>query len=147
MARLEERHRVPAELGQLPAVFALASAAASALAIPAERHGLVALVVEEAFVNLCRHAYRGRTGGVVAIRISGSAGELAVELRDSGPAFDPIAEAPRPRLDAAVDERRPGGLGVELMRRLTDELRYRREGEENVLTMIFRWGVGDPPVA
>jgi len=139
MPRLDQHHVVPATVEQLSTMFDLLDSAAGDLALPDERRGIVALVVEEAFVNLCRHAYKGRDDGTVRVRLSGVAGQLAVELRDSGPAFDPIAQAPRPRLDASVEERRPGGLGVELMRRMTDELRYRRDGDENVLTMVFRW--------
>jgi anti-sigma regulatory factor (Ser/Thr protein kinase) len=142
MATLDQLHVLPANLDELARVFELLDGAAEALSLPDERRGVVALVVEEAFVNLCRHAYRGREDGAVTLRLSGRAGELAVELRDAGPAFDPIREAPKPRLDASVEERRPGGLGVELMRRMTDEIRYRRDGDENVLTMLFRWPAG-----
>ena len=139
MLRVDQHHVVPANLEQLSTMFDLVHSAADGLALPEERRGAVALVVEEAFVNLCRHAYRGRADGAVSVRLSGTEGELTVELRDSGPAFDPIEQAPRPRLDATLEERRPGGLGVELMRRMTDELRYQRVGGENVLTMVFRW--------
>jgi anti-sigma regulatory factor (Ser/Thr protein kinase) len=139
MTRLDQLHVLPANLDELARVFDLLDGAAETLLLPDERRGVVALVVEEAFVNLCRHAYRGRADGAVTVRLSGHVGELAVELRDTGPAFDPIQEAPKPKLDASIEERRPGGLGVELMRRMTDELRYRRDGDENVLTMFFRW--------
>ena len=139
MPRIDQRHVVPASIEQLSTMFDLLHSAANGLALPEERRGIVALVVEEAFVNLCRHAYRGRDDGAVGVRLSGAEGELTVELRDSGPAFDPIEQAPRPNLDASVEERRPGGLGVELMRRMTDELQYQRIGAENVLTMVFRW--------
>jgi anti-sigma regulatory factor (Ser/Thr protein kinase) len=142
MATLDQLHVLPASLDELSRVFELLDGAAEALSLPDERRGVVALVVEEAFVNVCRHAYRGRAEGAVTVRLRGHLGELAVELRDTGPAFDPIQEAPKPKLDATIEERRPGGLGVELMRRMTDEIRYRRDGEENVLVMVFRWSAG-----
>ena len=135
-------HVLPANVEQLSALFDLLDTAAESAALPDERRGVVALVVEEAFVNLCRHAYRDREDGIVTVRLSAGAGELSVELRDTGPAFNPIEQAPRPKLDASLEERRPGGLGVELMRRMTDALHYRREGDENVLVMVFRWPAG-----
>ena len=130
---------VPANVERLAELFDLVDAAADGTGLPDERRGIVDLVVEEAFVNLCRHAYRGRDDGKVGVTIIGRAGELEVELRDSGPAFNPIQEAPRPDLTAGVEARKPGGLGVELMRRMTDELRYQRTDGRNVLAMIFRW--------
>jgi anti-sigma regulatory factor (Ser/Thr protein kinase) len=142
MPHLDQHHVVPANVEQLSTVFDLLDAAADGLALPEERRGIVALVVEEAFVNLCRHAYRGRADGAVKVWLSGSVGELAVELRDTGAAFNPIEQAPKPRLDASIEERRPGGLGVELMRRMTDALRYCRDDSENVLTLVFRWPAG-----
>ena len=142
MQAIDRRHVLPANVERLPAMFDLLDAAAAEVSLPEDRRGVVALVVEEAFVNLCRHAYRDHSGGEVGVRLLGRNGELAVELRDSGPAFNPIEQAPKPKLDATLEERRPGGLGVELMRRMTDELHYVREGSENVLTMIFRWPPG-----
>jgi anti-sigma regulatory factor (Ser/Thr protein kinase) len=142
MTTLDQLHVLPASIDELSRVFELLDAAGDTLSLPDDRRGVVALVVEEAFVNLCRHAYRGRDDGAVTMRLSGRAGELGVELRDTGPAFDPIQEAPKPKLDASIEERRPGGLGVELMRRMTDEVRYRRDGDENVLLMVFRWAAG-----
>jgi serine/threonine-protein kinase RsbW len=130
---------VPAHVEQLAELFDLVGAVAAEVALPDDRRGVVDLVVEEAFVILCRHAYRGRDDGAVAVLITGRAGELEVELRDSGPEYNPVEQAPRPDLTLGVEARKPGGLGVELMRRMTDELRYRRDGGENVLAMVFRW--------
>jgi serine/threonine-protein kinase RsbW len=130
---------LPARVEKLAELFDLVAAAATDLALPEDRRGAVDLVVEEAYVNLCRHAYRGRDDGSVGVLITGTDGELTIELRDSGPAFNPIAEAPRPDLTLGVEARKPGGLGVELMRRMTDELRYNRTDHENTLAMVFRW--------
>ena len=130
---------LPAQIERLTELFGLVGAIAASVDLPEERRGVVDLVVEEAFVNLCRHAYEGRDDGKVGVAITGRSGELQVELRDSGPAFNPIEEAPRPDLTLGVEARKPGGLGVELMRRMTNELRYRRDAEQNVLAMVFRW--------
>jgi anti-sigma regulatory factor (Ser/Thr protein kinase) len=139
MACTRHARALPAAVERLVELFELVETASSEVALPEDRRGVVDLVVEEAFVNLCRHAYRGRDDGVVGVLITGRNRELTVELRDTGPAFNPIEQAPRPDLTLGVEERTPGGLGVELMRRMTDELRYRRDDGENVLAMTFRW--------
>ena len=53
---------------------------------------------------------------------------------DDGSAFDP-REAPLPNLDAPLEERQAGGLGMHLVRETMDEIDYRREDGRNVLTV------------
>jgi anti-sigma regulatory factor (Ser/Thr protein kinase) len=45
---------------------------------------------------------------------------------------------PEPDLTRAVEQRTPGGLGVHLMRKLTDEVSYERLGDKNCLTLKKR---------
>ena len=59
------------------------------------------------------------------------------ELRDRGLAFDPW-EAPEPVRPTSLEEAPIGGLGIHLMRRVSDGLGYRRDGGGNVLTLEFR---------
>ena len=75
--------------------------------------------------------------GRAAVPSGASTGEFeATELRDGGPEFDPTAAAPR-KLQAEDDDL-PGGWGIQLVRRNTDEIHYAREGNENVLRLIKR---------
>lgn len=99
----------------------------------------LALAVEEALSNVVRHAYRGDPAGRIRVALAIDEGQVRVAIRDRGPAFDPLA-APVPDLTRPVDERPPGGLGVHLLRRVTDAQGYRREGEENVLELVKRRG-------
>jgi anti-sigma regulatory factor (Ser/Thr protein kinase) len=55
-----------------------------------------------------------------------------VEIADDGPPFDPTTR-PDPNVEAPLAEREPGGLGLMLIRRMVDQVRYRREGERNIL--------------
>jgi len=61
---------------------------------------------------------------------------FAIELRDRGPEFDPTAAAERK--SQADDDDRPGGWGLQLVRRQMDEIRYRREAGENILRLTKR---------
>jgi len=58
---------------------------------------------------------------------------VVMTTRDDGVAFDPLAAAPD--LDAGLDDRKLGGLGIHLIREMTDAQRYRREGGWNVLVV------------
>jgi anti-sigma regulatory factor (Ser/Thr protein kinase) len=66
--------------------------------------------------------------------------ELVIELRDNGPEFDPTlapVRAPAPE----DDDRPPGGWGIQLVRRYTDEQLYARTADaENVLRLTKRLG-------
>ena len=106
--------------------------------IAAERVPKLELVTEEVFINQVRYAYRDR-GGAVEIRCAVRGEMFCVEFVDSGPPFDPLAEPP-PDTTAPLIERSVGGLGIELVRRLTDAAEYRREDEANVLRICMRSG-------
>jgi anti-sigma regulatory factor (Ser/Thr protein kinase) len=92
------------------------------------------LVAEELLTNIARYAFEAEAGPVeVRLRISGAS--AALELRDAGRAFDPLAQ-PAPDLEAPLETRGPGGLGLVLVRALVDEASYRREGRSNVLRIV-----------
>jgi len=95
--------------------------------------GRLELAVEEWLVNLCRHAY-DRPEGTVEVVVRRANDRLVVEIADKGAPFDPTA-APEPDVAAPLEERAPGGLGLLLIRRMTDEFRYRREEDRNVVTL------------
>src|SRR5690606_24989564 len=78
----------------------------------------VRLAVEEAFTNIMEHGYGG-DGGPVTVAIDAGAQGVCVVLRDEAPVFDPL-HAPAPDLDAALEEREPGGLGWHLVRQVMD---------------------------
>lgn len=99
----------------------------------AEQVSRLELAVEEWVVNLCRHAYPGGEGPIDVAVLEGR-DNLTVEIADYGPPFDPTA-SPEPDVNAPLAEREPGGLGLLLMRRMTDEVRYRRDGPRNVVTL------------
>ena len=63
--------------------------------------------------------------------------ELVLEISDDGKPFDPT-QAPPPKLNAALEERRIGGLGVYLVRTMMDEIAYRRSDGRNHLVMRKR---------
>ncbi|MGO9263192.1 MAG: ATP-binding protein [Bryobacteraceae bacterium] len=93
------------------------------------------LVLDELFTNAVRHGgCEGMKNAVhVRLRLLENGG-VAVEFRDRGVPFDPTS-APEPDLAAPLSERRPGGLGIHLVRQIMRDLEYRRMGEWNQLTM------------
>lgn len=97
----------------------------------------LALALEECGANIVHYACRDQAHEKFHVSFEHHAGTLAIELRDRGPAFDPT-RAPARDPAAADDDRPPGGWGIRLVRHYMDEIRYAREGDENVLRMIKR---------
>lgn len=98
----------------------------------------VQVALDEACTNIIEHAYGDDLEGDIECTCRIGACELAVTLRDQGRPFDPTA-VPEPNITADLDERQGGGLGVYLMRKLMDEVRFETTPETgNVLTMVKR---------
>lgn len=100
----------------------------------------ILLAAEEILVNVIRYAYPGGAGDLtIACTFTGGNNELSIDIADSGIEFNPLLAAP-PDTSLPVEERPIGGLGIFIVRKIMDEVRYRRENGRNVLTMIKRRG-------
>jgi anti-sigma regulatory factor (Ser/Thr protein kinase) len=97
-------------------------------------HALM-LAVEEMASNVVNHAYRRDARQTFRLTLQHHGDRFVVELRDHGPAFDPL-QAAAPDLNADPDEREIGGLGIHLVRHYIEDLHYARAVDENVLRMI-----------
>jgi serine/threonine-protein kinase RsbW len=101
-----------------------------------EQHRIM-IVLEELITNLAKYGYRNRPAGNAEIAMQLDAPHLTIEFTDDGDPFD-LLDAPRPDLDAPLEERDLGGLGVHIVRSLADEVRYSRAGGRNVLQLMRR---------
>jgi len=100
----------------------------------------IQLAADEASSNIIEHAYAGVKGGKLEIDLIISDKELKIMMRDHGKSFDP-SSVPEPNVKADLSERKIGGLGMYLMRKLMDEVSYESSPETgNLLTMIKRIG-------
>ncbi|MEP0804225.1 MAG: ATP-binding protein [Chloroflexota bacterium] len=101
----------------------------------------IQLASDEAASNIIEHAYQGISNGTLEISCEVKNGVMTIILVDHGAPFDP-SEVPAPDLTADLSERKIGGLGIYLMRKLMDEVHYKAEPQKNrnTLTMIKRKG-------
>ena len=97
----------------------------------------IQLAADEAASNIIEHAYQGVRNGVLEISCGMRDGAITIIMVDHGESFDPSA-IPLPDLKADLSERKIGGLGIFLMRKLMDEVHYESKKSGNVLTMIKR---------
>ena len=74
--------------------------------------------VDEAATNIIRYGYRGKTGTIeLTAELVGD--DIVLTLEDDAPAFDPTAVS-SPDLSVPPQHRKPGGMGIHLMRLATD---------------------------
>ena len=130
-----ELHATPEEV--MRAVEALQEFA-RAQGVPEKLIFGLALALEECGSNIVNHALQRESAKTFHVHFDRHGDTFVIELRDRGPAFDPTATAPRK--SQADDGDPPGGWGTELVRRKMDEIRYRREGDENILRLTKRLG-------
>jgi serine/threonine-protein kinase RsbW len=80
------------------------------------------LVVEELFTNMVRHNEGG--GDRITLSVERRSDRVHLELVDFDvEPFDPET-AEVPPVDAGIEERRPGGLGIYLVKKMVDDLNY-----------------------
>lgn len=99
----------------------------------------IELAVDEAATNIIQHAYPPDRAGNVRLACSYDEDQFRVALYDTGLPFDP-STVPPPDLTSSIDTREAGGLGMYLMGRMMDDVRfeYHPDTGENVLLMSKR---------
>ncbi|MBS0396302.1 MAG: ATP-binding protein [Proteobacteria bacterium] len=141
---IERRSSVSGEAAQLPTLSGFLRAFWSEAGLPAEGAWPFELALEEAFMNVVLHGSPGDRVAAVDVVLALDGDALTLTLSDDGPPFDPLG-IPSPDTDAPLEARRPGGLGVHLVRRLMDQVGYARIAERNELRLRRRVTTAPPP--
>lgn len=94
------------------------------------------LALDEILSNIVRHGLGGRQAAI-DLTFSVDAEYVAVEIVDQADAFNPLL-APPPDTSSPLDARKPGGLGIALVRQLMDDTSYERRDDRNHFTMRWR---------
>jgi phosphoserine phosphatase RsbU/P len=105
----------------------------------------IQLAVDEASTNIIEHAYEGADDGVIEVFTRVEPGTLTVVLRDWGHPFKPDDISP-PDVEASLEERAIGGLGLFFIHKLMDEVRFEfSEDGSNTLTLVKHCPLPAPP--
>jgi anti-sigma regulatory factor (Ser/Thr protein kinase) len=90
------------------------------------------LVSEEVFVNIINYAYVDNKSHDISVEVNDTDGATRITFTDSGIAFNPITDC---------DERSnktdhcEGGMGIDIIKALTDSQEYHRVNQHNVFTV------------
>lgn len=128
----------PGRFESLPRVGEFISKAAINAGLSSKAIYAVQLAVDEACSNIIDHAYGGEDRGEMVCSVIVSDDGLTVILRDRGRPFNPQM-IPDPQINVPLEQLKPRGVGVYLMRKMVDEVRYEYSPEGgNVLTLYKR---------
>jgi len=91
--------------------------------------------VDEASTNIVKHAYGG-TGGFYQISCELRVTDIVITIRDHGNKFNPDS-VPLPEVSSRLEDRKVGGLGIYMIRKMMDCVDYSfSEREGNRLMLI-----------
>jgi serine/threonine-protein kinase RsbW len=92
------------------------------------------LTLEEVFSNIVSYGFADHADHLIKITVTIAKDSFKIRVEDDGKPFN-LLKAKQPDLPDNVEDCKPGGLGIHLIRHLMDEIRYRRQQNRNVLTM------------
>lgn len=112
-----------------------------ALGCPMKTRMQIDVAIDEILSNIARYAYHPQTGPVT-IRVEKQAEPpaVAVTFMDRGIPYNPLTQRD-PDITLAADEREIGGLGVYLVKKSMDDVRYEYENGQNVLRIVKQLSV------
>lgn len=110
--------------------------------VPQELIDRLDLCLNEVLANLLDHAGPGALEAPVELLLDPGdptgGSPVCLRVRDAGAPFDPTA-APNPTAPTVLAETGIGGLGLVMVRRFCDDMRYRRINDLNELTLCLSW--------
>ncbi|MBP3855312.1 MAG: ATP-binding protein [Ruminiclostridium sp.] len=96
----------------------------------------VNIAVEEIFVNIAHYAYEPETGeAVIRFEFQKEPDAAVITFIDSGKPYNPL-EKPDPDVTLSAEKRQIGGLGIFMVKKSMDDMRYEYSNCRNILTII-----------
>ena len=122
---------------ELARVSALAGQFAAANRLSSDVVADLHVALDEVLTNIIKYGYTDSRAHEIRIQLSIEDGVLVAEIEDDGRPFDPLI-LPEPDMKAPLRERRVGGVGIHFVRKLMNEVSYRRMADRNLLVFKKR---------
>jgi serine/threonine-protein kinase RsbW len=127
--------RFPKSLSSLEDVFTFLQESLSPTVTDGHIVQVLSFGAEEFFTNCVK--YNGKSANDILVRIHRTPASVSVQIIDDD--VDPfdVTAVPPPDLEAPIESRRPGRLGIHLSRELLDDLAYEYAGTTSTITMTM----------
>jgi len=129
-----QKRTVEAKLENLDAVLGFIDAELEKADCPMKAQMQIDIAVEEIFTNIARYAYAPGEGSAV-IGILAEPGRAEITFSDTGMPYNPLLRED-PDVTLAAEEREIGGLGIFMVKKTMDEMRYEYSTGQNLLTLV-----------
>src|SRR6187431_682944 len=116
--------RLPVDLKEIERLNRIVRLFGDLHELPGRTLYAVNLALDEVVTNIVLHGFKDATGQEFEARLVVKDGHITAEVEDGGREFNPL-NAPVPDLNAPLDERALGGLGIHLVKSLMDRVDYR----------------------
>jgi anti-sigma regulatory factor (Ser/Thr protein kinase) len=126
------------DIGALEQVFDFTAEVLQPAVVPPALHRSVDFVLEEFFTNIVKY---GARHGYVGIEIALSDTDVAIAVTEPDADFFDVTQAPAADTTLPIEQRQPGGLGLHLVRRLVDTLRYEYRSEDRCGRIAFTFSI------
>lgn len=122
-------------LPELERVATLVQTFGTGAGLPEDAIYKMNLALEEILTNIIHYGFDDGAVHEIAILLTLDGHQWSAAVSDDGKPFDPH-QAPAPDLDAPLEDRPIGGLGLFLVMRMMDQVRYSRSGNRNRIDLI-----------
>jgi len=132
------RHlRIPADVERVAEIRGAVREVATACNAEPDCLDDLVQAVDEATTNVIVHGYAG-AAGPIDVDVARVGETIVITVEDEAAPYDPTSHE-EPDLSIPPEHRRPGGMGIHLMRAALDRIEHRpRPGGGNILTMTRR---------
>ena len=103
-------------------------------AIPSKILFRLNLAIDELITNTITYGFDQTRHHHIGVTVHRHDDVIEVELRDDGMPFDPLS-LPSPDIDASLEDRPIGGLGVHFVRTLIEQVDYVHDGKHNIIRL------------
>ena len=93
------------------------------------------MCAEEIFANITFYAYP-ENDGIIEATLKKEDSNIILEFTDSGVEYNPL-QKPDPDINLPPEERPLGGLGIFMIKKMANNIFYKREQNKNILTLVF----------
>ena len=119
----------------LPQVLSFVDEQLEAADCPMKIQMQIDIAVEEIFVNIAHYAYSPEVGtATVRVEVMGEPPAVDITFIDGGVPYDPLAKAD-PDVTLSAEERQIGGLGIFMVKKSMDDMKYEYLDGHNILTL------------
>lgn len=127
--------KIECDINKLKEIRSFLEACLKGTNVSEEEKGLMILAVDEICANVIIHSQGGDSSKFLEVIVKSDKEKVQFEIIDTGKAFDPSSIS-EPDIHTIVNEKRKGGMGLMLVKRIMDSIELIREKDQAVYRLV-----------